>query len=172
MAHKKNVNQLTTITPFSKTIALLLFALLPFMGCYVGIKYQEKYDLLVQNVVASDITQLYPNKLVITRIVNNLNPAPFTRIITDEKKVKEIYKDLYALPEVSKGEFSCPRDTNRQYSFDFYYKSELVIRTVFHTTGCSYIQIPDSMNRSIENINGEELLNNIRQTLGVSATDF
>lgn len=35
---------LTTVTPFSKFIALFLFILFPFAGFYVGIQYQTKLD--------------------------------------------------------------------------------------------------------------------------------
>lgn len=34
----------TTITPLSKTIALLLFILLPFLGFYFGRMYQKAVD--------------------------------------------------------------------------------------------------------------------------------
>lgn len=33
--------ELTTVTPLSKTIALVLFMLLPFLGFLIGFKYQE-----------------------------------------------------------------------------------------------------------------------------------
>jgi hypothetical protein len=37
--------KLTTVTPFSKYLAIALFIILPFVGFYLGIKYQEiKYN--------------------------------------------------------------------------------------------------------------------------------
>jgi hypothetical protein len=36
--------QLTTVTPLSKTIAVLLFIFLPFVGFYLGMKYQQLKD--------------------------------------------------------------------------------------------------------------------------------
>lgn len=38
---KKLPKSLTTITRFSKTVALILFIALPFIGFYLGIKYQK-----------------------------------------------------------------------------------------------------------------------------------
>lgn len=35
---------LTTVTTFSKIIALILFILMPFIGFYIGIKYQKTLD--------------------------------------------------------------------------------------------------------------------------------
>jgi hypothetical protein len=36
---------LTTVTPLSKIIAMILFILLPFVGFYMGMKYQEKTNI-------------------------------------------------------------------------------------------------------------------------------
>jgi hypothetical protein len=55
---------LTTVTPLSKILAMILFVLLPFVGFYIGMKYQEKTNIspIVINV----------NKPV------NLTPTPTT----------------------------------------------------------------------------------------------
>lgn len=37
---------LTTVTPFSKFLALLFFILLPFMGFFFGMAYQQKISSL------------------------------------------------------------------------------------------------------------------------------
>ena len=34
----------TTVTPLSKTLALILFILLPFMGFYAGMKFQQSME--------------------------------------------------------------------------------------------------------------------------------
>lgn len=54
---KKNAKHLlpeslTTVTPFSKLVALVLFILLPFMGFYLGMKYNQ----LLQRTVVSERT--------------------------------------------------------------------------------------------------------------------
>lgn len=38
--------QFTTVTLLSKTIALILFILLPFIGFYIGMQYQKTLDSL------------------------------------------------------------------------------------------------------------------------------
>jgi hypothetical protein len=45
--------QLTTVTPFSKTIAIILFILLPFIGFYIGMQYQRTLDLASASVPAA-----------------------------------------------------------------------------------------------------------------------
>jgi hypothetical protein len=43
---KRLPSWLTTVTPFSKYLAMALFILLPFTGFYLGIKYQEKVTVI------------------------------------------------------------------------------------------------------------------------------
>ncbi len=50
---------LTTVTTFSKIIALILFALLPIAGFFIGRIYQEKLDNLK---VSSSFSVPYPVK--------------------------------------------------------------------------------------------------------------
>ncbi len=42
---KKLPTWLTTVTPFSKTLAMILFILLPFLGFYLGMKYQQQVTI-------------------------------------------------------------------------------------------------------------------------------
>lgn len=39
----------TTVTTFSKTIALILFIALPFIGFYLGMQYQKGLDQSLEN---------------------------------------------------------------------------------------------------------------------------
>lgn len=48
---KKLPSWLTTLTPFSKTLAMVLFISLPFLGFYLGYKYSEKINIPNQIVV-------------------------------------------------------------------------------------------------------------------------
>jgi hypothetical protein len=43
--------QYTTVTPLSKTIALILFIALPFIGFFLGMKYQQEIDMLARPVL-------------------------------------------------------------------------------------------------------------------------
>ncbi|MGE5042251.1 MAG: hypothetical protein ACM3IJ_05115 [Candidatus Levyibacteriota bacterium] len=53
MAKKKSEvsKSLTTVTTFSKIIALILFALLPLAGFFVGKIYQEKIDAVTSATI-------------------------------------------------------------------------------------------------------------------------
>ena len=47
MTKKKRLpKSLTTVTPLSKTIAFILFILMPFIGFYLGMHYQKTLDSL------------------------------------------------------------------------------------------------------------------------------
>ena len=41
----------TTVTPLSKTLAMVFFILLPFLGFYVGMLYQKQADIVTQFVI-------------------------------------------------------------------------------------------------------------------------
>ncbi|HSW96967.1 MAG TPA: hypothetical protein VLF89_04020 [Candidatus Saccharimonadales bacterium] len=49
MAKKKSFQWATTVTSFSKSLAMILFILFPFIGFYLGIKYQQKMDIVWQH---------------------------------------------------------------------------------------------------------------------------
>ncbi len=57
MAKKKSKSKsklpssLTTVTPFSKMVALALFILLPFLAFCLGMKYQRNLDILANPTV-------------------------------------------------------------------------------------------------------------------------
>lgn len=40
----------TTVTTLSKTLALILFIALPFIGFYLGMQYQKGLDVAIQTV--------------------------------------------------------------------------------------------------------------------------
>lgn len=60
---------LTTVTPFSKALAMILFIAFPFLGFYLGMKYQEKLGITtavitkVQQNKSLDIIQISPSAL-------------------------------------------------------------------------------------------------------------
>lgn len=41
---------LTTVTPFSKALAMILFIALPFLGFYLGTKYQQQVTVSIPNI--------------------------------------------------------------------------------------------------------------------------
>ncbi len=64
---------LTTVTPFSKSLAVLVFILLPFVGFFLGVRYQQIQDLYSQQltqaqaVMASKPTST-PDQTVIWKV--------------------------------------------------------------------------------------------------------
>lgn len=51
----------TTVTPFSKLLALALFIILPFLGFYLGTKYQEKTLKIENPAVIESFKEVYPS---------------------------------------------------------------------------------------------------------------
>ena len=83
MEEKLKVKNLTlrkylfTVTTFSKLLAMFLFILFPFIGFYLGVKYQER--LMINNVTCS-LTQ-NNNSLDIVKITpSNLDVNSYTAI--------------------------------------------------------------------------------------------
>ncbi|HSW97494.1 MAG TPA: hypothetical protein VLF89_06745 [Candidatus Saccharimonadales bacterium] len=59
MAKKNSTNIFTTVTPFSKALAMILFILFPIIGFYAGIQYQKIYSLpqsFIQSVSKITVT--------------------------------------------------------------------------------------------------------------------
>ncbi|MDO8658096.1 MAG: hypothetical protein Q7K55_05120 [Candidatus Levybacteria bacterium] len=50
--------ELTTVTILSKTIALIMFILLPFIGFMLGIRYQEMVDLIERQELYNNLTSI------------------------------------------------------------------------------------------------------------------
>lgn len=67
--NRKLPKYLTTVTPLSKTIALILFILLPFLGFYFGRIYQQAIDAANQQV--TQVIKPLPN--IPTAIPHKLN---------------------------------------------------------------------------------------------------
>lgn len=61
---------LTTVTPFSKYLAMFLFILLPFVGFYLGIQYQQS----LTRAILKSPTQIITTKLSTTDIPINISP--------------------------------------------------------------------------------------------------
>ena len=53
---KKLPSWLTTVTPLSKILAMILFITFPFVGFYLGMKYQERITVNTPSIPAIKIT--------------------------------------------------------------------------------------------------------------------
>ena len=70
---------LTTVTPFSKTLAMFLFIVFPFIGFYLGVQYQKNILPPVYQVNSIPITTTAANSGIEGKIV--LSPTcPVQRI--------------------------------------------------------------------------------------------
>lgn len=82
--------KLTTVTPFSKYLAMVLFIILPFVGFYLGIKYQEiNYTISIGSQYQNQITKNQAEDIVkdLPEVKKMLDNAKNERIVTaDERK--------------------------------------------------------------------------------------
>jgi len=63
----------TTVTPLSKSITMILFIFLPFIGFFAGMRYQQKIQ---------DTEQL---RFIQTKPANTPSPSPISTITPSEK---------------------------------------------------------------------------------------
>lgn len=88
------------VTPLSKTIALILFILLPFIGFVLGMKYQKTLDIIQMNSTStwaekSDFDNKKPNKETENSYKTNLYEDPDSgymkeMIVVDAPKPNDI----------------------------------------------------------------------------------
>lgn len=78
---------LTTVTPFSKYLAMFLFIILPFVGFYLGMRYQKS----LTNNFSTQTTPIYPNQYV------TVIPTEVT-----------IPSDITSSPLPTRSVFTCP----------------------------------------------------------------
>lgn len=119
---------LTTVTPLSKTLAMLLFITLPFLGFFAGINYQQKIDQ--PKILQQTITTMAP----IRKTFPSVSPTPFisptpifagwNTFSSKSQKSKLSKKDCVSLPDPSDG-----------YSIN--YPPTWKIKT--RTDGCAYV---------------------------------
>jgi len=65
----------TTVTPLSKTVAMIIFIFLPVIGFFAGIRYQEKID---QPLLTSQQRTQITEKIVYQQITNTNNWKTYT----------------------------------------------------------------------------------------------
>lgn len=74
---------LFTVTPFSKYLAMLLFILLPFVGFYLGMKYQQKITFTTQIIPEKNYLSLIP--IITPKPVDTSSWRTYTRIVPADK---------------------------------------------------------------------------------------
>ena len=134
----------TTVTPFSKLLALAMLVIFPIVGFSLGKYYQRELDKVAtkQKQDCTTICAPQPTKLVVTRLANKaFTLAPFTVTITDNNVLVELYKGLNAFKLLSTStQMGCPMIPVGYEPVDYdlvFYKDGSVLRhVIFSPPGC------------------------------------
>lgn len=177
MAKKKYPKWATTITPLSKFLAMVLFILLPFLGLYLGMEYQKALDHVIPGNIS--LLEISPNKLIVTRLDNRaFKLTPFTKTITDEKIIRELYSNFDAfklLPPNTR--MGCPMIPAGyqpiNYILDFYKDNTLKRHIIFTPGGCrDSIKLENNEMRLGVTKTSIDFTNTLRHALNLSAKEF
>lgn len=177
MAKKKYPQWATTVTPLSKFLAMTLFILFPFIGFYLGTRYQQIIDgtsvpftTNVQNYITANQS---PNKLLILRDeLKAANLPAFAQTITDKKIIQQLYTDIDALPPPYKGVTSCTFDSGVRYTLDFYSGETRILHTFVNPMGCRYVTLSNGKERAATGAMGDSFINDLKTTLHLSNQNF
>ena len=81
---------LFTVTTFSKLIAMFLFIMLPFVGFYIGIKYQEKTNVIPKvSVIATTSNNISNDTNIYKKDSERSNPEVCGYTASIKKKILE-----------------------------------------------------------------------------------
>lgn len=155
--------ELTTVTPISKLLAMTLFIILPFIGFYLGLKYN-------QNNTSIDSSSSIANTL------NTVTASPFANPTTAVNKCKEYgysSKDFYlrtytvkqgdTLLSVAKNQLGNSSRVNEIVQMNKDHYPDLSINTPFLEVGWQLYLTPDFITSSsgdIVNLKGDISLTN------------
>lgn len=160
----------TTVTPFSKALALSILIIFPILGFYLGRWYQQT---IIVGASLSQTATVVPTVLLVTRLEDTTDHLPFfTKIITDTQKVKQLYDDVSNLSDPSHGTNNCPASYFETYSLDFYQDKKPVLHVVLSPTGCSFIQLDSGTRKDAMDNKGDTFISDLQHTLGLSYKEF
>lgn len=150
---------------FSKYFAIVLIIGVIIIGVYVAMRYQRSQ----QNKA---LQQLTPDRMVITRPEDKIDNLPaLSQTHTDQKKIKQLYDEIYMLPTSKRSE-SCPVGFFSEYILDFYKDSKLVLHAVLKPTGCSSVQLNKGEIKDALYKDGLSFILHVQETTGLSNKDF
>jgi hypothetical protein len=172
MAKNKKVVPQKPVIELWQYLLVVLIIILPAVGFYGGIKYEQKNGLAKENSV-SPTSKFTPDTLVIIRVENKANNLPLLiKTITDKTKVMTLYNEMYSLPYGPTGEINCPAEFYTNYTLDFFQDTNQVLNATFNPTGCTIVQISNEKARWAMNSQGQIFIKNLQKTLELSNTDF
>jgi len=152
-----------------------LFIILPAIGFYAGIRYQQKLIRINQIPVSSSQTQsnLSPNMLIIIRPEDKQDDLPMmTKTITDTNTVMKLYHQIEVLPDMPKGKLNCPLSFFVTYTLDFFQNDTQVISARFNPTGCRTIEIFQGKAKWVLGPKGTTFITTLQQTLELTDAEF
>jgi hypothetical protein len=178
MAKKKKLpTWATTVTPFSKFLALSMLVIFPIVGFYLGRYYERTLPQHQQKHKQSSdcVTFCSPKP---TQLVVNRKEDGFTKTITDTKVVQKLYKELEAFKVFPPGTaMGCPmmpvgyKQTN--YDLTFYKNTQVLRHVLFSPSACRVsITLDDNtveMGLTVESL---DFTRTLQQSLNLSTTDF
>lgn len=166
---KKNAFKWNKVTPFSKYLAMALFIIIPFVTFYIGTRYPHSPDTQEQQVQHFPLSQLSPNKLLISRPENKYDNLPaLTQTITDEKIVKQLYDEIYLLPPPPPGRRSCPMVRFVEYNLEFFQDNKQIMHALLKPTGCATVKLGTGEIKDALNINGKKFISDLEQVIQLS----
>ena len=77
----------TTVTPFSRLIALILFVLLPFVGFYTGVLYQRSITPPQQLITISPVTPINTPLVAAPSLAPSVVPTPASKLFSKGKYI-------------------------------------------------------------------------------------
>lgn len=113
-----------------------------FLLVTLFILYQRYFDFVDPKLALTKNIYDYPDRLDIYRSDNpQLTHPVLVRIITDARKVRDFYLEIYVLPTPQAGTYNCPIDFFTRYLFDFYQRKKLLLHAQYDPTGCRFLQL-------------------------------
>jgi hypothetical protein len=173
----QKLSEKPAVMPFVYGLIALLFILLPVIGFYGGMRYQQQYDasppLVSKKSHVVNPSYQKPDTLVVIRPEDPSDQLPLlVQTITKKEKVTELYNQIYALPPAPSGEVHCPIAFSVTYTLNFYQNGKQIQNIVVTPTGCLKVQLSDGSIRWGMNTQGVVFRLNLQQTLGLSDRDF
>ena len=103
---KKLPSWLTTVTPFSKALAMIVFIILPFLGFYLGMQYQQKITVSVPEAleVQKNITPMPTLIQLPSTSTSSASLQTLTEVVQDFYKS---YFSCFANPPAGKDSSYC-----------------------------------------------------------------
>lgn len=174
MSKDKKIASQKPLIPLWQYLLVILIIILPAVGFYGGVKYQQQHDAInTASIISTAIPKTSPDTLVIIRVEDKQDGLPLLiKTITHKTKVTKLYNEIYGLPYIPNGNYNCPREYYAEYTLNFYQYNKQIINATFNPTGCSIVQISNGKARWAALPSGQTFTKNLQQALDLSSHNF